>query len=55
MTAWKKFTAIICTKKPELVSQLPHHLEIILDMTREGGNWQYYDVEFRRLVEKREA
>lgn len=55
LTAWNKFTAIICTKTPDLGSQLPHHLDIILEMSRDGGNWQYYDTEFRKLIEKGEA
>lgn len=53
--AWNKFTAIVCTKIPELGSMLPHHLELILEMSKEGGNWYYYDIEFRKLIEKGEA
>lgn len=55
LMAWNKFTAIFCTKNPELGSDFPHHLDIVLEMSREGGNWQFYDSEFRKLVEKGEA
>ncbi|CAC5398504.1 unnamed protein product [Mytilus coruscus] len=55
LSAWNKFTAIICTKNPELGSVIPHHMEIILEMSREGGNWQFYDIEFRKLLERGEA
>ena len=40
---------------PELGPLLSHHLQLILEMSREKGNWQYYDSEFRKLVEKVEA
>ncbi|CAC5404254.1 unnamed protein product [Mytilus coruscus] len=55
LSAWNKFTAIICTKNPELGSVIPHHIESILEMSREGGNWQYYDIQFRKLLERGEA
>ncbi|CAG2199154.1 unnamed protein product [Mytilus edulis] len=55
LSTWNKFTAIICTKNPELGSVIPHHMEIILEMSREGGNWQLYDIEFRKLLERGEA
>ncbi|CAG2214795.1 unnamed protein product [Mytilus edulis] len=55
LSAWNKFTAIICTKNPKLGSVIPHHMEIILEMSREGGNWQMYDIEFRKLIERGEA
>ncbi|CAC5404404.1 unnamed protein product [Mytilus coruscus] len=55
LSAWNKFMAIICTKNPELGSVIPHHMEIILEMSREGGNYQYYDIEFRKLLERGEA
>ncbi|CAC5399657.1 unnamed protein product [Mytilus coruscus] len=55
LSAWNKLTAIICTKNPELRSVIPHHMEIILEMSREGGNWQFFDIEFRKLLERGEA
>ncbi|VDH94786.1 Hypothetical predicted protein [Mytilus galloprovincialis] len=55
LSAWNKFTSIICTKTPELGSVIPHHMEIIMEMSREGGNWQFYDIEFRKLIERGEA
>ncbi|CAC5417387.1 unnamed protein product [Mytilus coruscus] len=55
LSAWNKFTAIICTKNPVLGSVIPQHMESILEMSREGGNWQYYDIEFRKLLERGEA
>ncbi|CAC5368883.1 unnamed protein product [Mytilus coruscus] len=55
LSAWNKFTAIICTNNPELGSVIPHHMEIILEMSREGGNWQFYYIEFRKLLERGEA
>ncbi|CAC5394076.1 unnamed protein product [Mytilus coruscus] len=55
LSAWNKFTAIICTKNPELGFFISHHMKIILEMSREGGSWQYYDIEFRKLLERGEA
>ncbi|CAG2229024.1 unnamed protein product [Mytilus edulis] len=55
LSAWNKFISIICTKTPELGSVIPHHMELIMEMSREGGNWQFYDIEFRKLIERGEA
>jgi hypothetical protein len=55
LMAWNKFTASICINKPELGPLPPHHLQLILEMSREKGNWQHYDSEYRKLVEKGEA
>lgn len=55
LTAWNKFTAIMCMKTPELGQFLPHHLDLILEMSREKGDWNFYDIQFRKLVEKGEA
>ncbi|CAC5413248.1 unnamed protein product [Mytilus coruscus] len=45
----------MCTKNPELGSVIPHHMEIIPEKSRVEGNWQYYDIEFRKLLERGEA
>ena len=55
LMALNKFTASICINKPELGPLPPHHIKLTLEMSREKGNWQYYDSEFRKLVEKGEA
>lgn len=49
--AWNRFSALICIISPELGTPLPHHLNLILEMSRDRGSWQYYDIEYRKLIE----
>ena len=55
LSAWSKFSSIICIKGAELAAILPHHMENILEMHREGGDWAFYHRQFRKLIEKGEA
>ena len=52
MTAWNIYSSILIEerKQPKLPNQLAIHLEQVLELHKEGGNWLYYDEEFRRQV-----
>jgi hypothetical protein len=55
LSAWNQLSSIIFIKGVELAAMLPHHMENILEMHREGGDWTYYHRQFRKLIEKGEA
>lgn len=52
---WNKFSAILTEKSPSLSPLLSHHMEVVMRIHSKGGNWAYYDKEFRALVSRGEA
>ena len=53
--AWNRFAAILCEQSPHLSTQLPHHLEHVLNLAEKGADWQTYDRKFRKKVSAGEA
>ena len=48
--AWNRFSAVICQKSPQLGSNLPHHMETVMELCDRRGDWRFYDQQFRRLI-----
>ncbi|KAL3859563.1 hypothetical protein ACJMK2_009779 [Sinanodonta woodiana] len=55
ITAWNRFTTIICMKSPTLSTSLSHHMEVVMKLSERRAHWRYYDEQFRHLIERGEA
>ncbi|KAL3862262.1 hypothetical protein ACJMK2_008244 [Sinanodonta woodiana] len=55
ITAWNRFTTIICMKSHTLSTSLSHHMEVVMKLSERRAHWRYYDEQFRHLIEMGEA
>ena len=49
MSAFNSFIAVYTEKQPSAAADLLKYVEVVQDIASKGGNWRYYDEQFRYL------
>lgn len=53
--AFNRYTAIMSIQFPNCSIGMNQHMETVLTIAEQNGNWEFYDVEFRQMIMRGEA